>query len=130
MSEAHKAPIFLDKTGRAEWKRIVKILEDRGLFDELRLSSVEAYCSAYSHWRETEVKLAAATDPGEIDRLSAHSNTCQRHMRDHGRDLGLPCNVQVRNKPPVSTPEDESPDDEIAVRDPNEYFFRVRRSAQ
>ena len=109
MSEKFQAPAFLNETGRAEWSRIVRLLEERDLLDEIRRSSVEGYCTAYQRWHDAEEKLSAAAAPEEVDRLVGLSNTYQRHLRNHARDLGLPANAQVRNKaiPPADEPEPE-----------------------
>jgi P27 family predicted phage terminase small subunit len=116
MGDQFKPPEFLDKTGRAEWARILRLLEERDLLDELRVASIQGYCVAYQHWHATEEKLVAAEDPIEIDRLIELSNGHQRRLRDHARDLGMPCNVQVRNKALVSQKDTESTEADQFVR--------------
>jgi phage terminase small subunit len=92
----HKPPAHLSPIAKAEWRRIVELREDRGLFDELRLASIEGYAINYSRFVEAEKLLTKAIDPVAIDRLLSITGTAQRKLREHARDLGLPIQVQPR----------------------------------
>jgi phage terminase small subunit len=94
----HRPPTYLSKAAKLEWLRIIALLKDRGLFDETRLCSIEAYCANFARFRETDQKLAVEKDSSAIDMLLSLTNTAQRKLREHGRDLGLAIQVQPRAK--------------------------------
>ena len=45
-----KPPVFLDKYGKAEWKRIVPVLAGLGLLTEVDRAALAGYCNAYGTW--------------------------------------------------------------------------------
>lgn len=53
MAKKIKCPGWLDDEAKAEWKRIVKLLEkeDRD-FTEKDVKALEGYCESYSTWKE------------------------------------------------------------------------------
>jgi len=91
-----KPPTHFNAIARNEWHRIIGLLKSRGLFDELRMASIEGYCTHYARFVTAEKNLAKATDQGEIDRWLAISGTASRKVRDFSRDLGIPIAVQAR----------------------------------
>ena len=61
-------PDALDDTGKAEWTRVVRLLLERGQWDPLRSTVLQAYCESYADWhrlteqvRGKEVVLQGAT---------------------------------------------------------------------
>tara|TARA_B110001469_G_scaffold125673_1_gene141565 strand:- start:2 stop:451 length:450 start_codon:yes stop_codon:yes gene_type:complete len=47
-----KPPMFLNKYGKAEWKRIVPVLSSLGLLTEVDRAALAGYCNAYGTWEE------------------------------------------------------------------------------
>ena len=43
-------PDALDDTGKAEWTRVVRLLLERGQWDPLRSTVLQAYCESYADW--------------------------------------------------------------------------------
>ena len=46
----NRPPDSLDKTGQAEWTRVVGLLVERGHWDPLRSTVLLAYCASYADW--------------------------------------------------------------------------------
>jgi phage terminase small subunit len=108
MSPKPKPKSFMTPTATTELNRVEKLLKDRGLFDEIRRASLEAYAIAYGRFMDAEQQLSSETDPGKVAQLLAVSNMAQRKLRDHGRDLGLAIQVQPRSKPPAAPKADDA----------------------
>jgi len=51
-----RAPTWLDKLAKKEWRRITDALGKVGLVTEIDLGMLEAYCSSYSKWRQAAEK--------------------------------------------------------------------------
>lgn len=49
-----ECPEFLDGEGRAEWFRIVPVLQEMGLLTKADRSALSAYCVAYGRWIKAE----------------------------------------------------------------------------
>ena len=49
-----RAPSWMDKIAKQEWKRIVEVLAGYGLLTDLDVKLLEAYCVCYGKWREAE----------------------------------------------------------------------------
>jgi len=45
-------PRFLNTYGKAEWRRVIKILIKAGLYSELDRTSLSIYCSEFGTWRD------------------------------------------------------------------------------
>lgn len=100
-----RPPLHLDKTGREEYRKLVELLKARGLYDEGRLFACEGYAAARSRWIAASKVLASGeTDGGALARAREDLNTAHRHVRDFSRDLGLPAQTQVRNRPGTLDP--------------------------
>ena len=52
------APRFLNEDGKKEWRRVVGILMDLGLYTELDRAALTMYCQAYGRWVQAERILA------------------------------------------------------------------------
>ena len=50
-------PRFLNDEGRAEWRRVIKLLIKAGLYSELDRTILAIYCSEYGAWREAMDKI-------------------------------------------------------------------------
>lgn len=49
-----KMPRHLDTYGKAEWRRIVALMEKMGTLSETDQSAIEQYCESYSDWRQAK----------------------------------------------------------------------------
>jgi len=49
---APPAPAILGKSGKAEWRRMCKVLLQMGLLSEADLTTLTAYCKSYEQWIE------------------------------------------------------------------------------
>ena len=45
-------PRFLNAEGRAEWRRVIKILIKAGLYSELDRTCLAVYCTEYDEWQD------------------------------------------------------------------------------
>lgn len=52
-----KPPVFLDKFGKAEWKRIVPVLASLGLLTEIDRAALAGYCNAYGTWENANRQM-------------------------------------------------------------------------
>ena len=52
-------PRFLNAEGRAEWRRVIKLLIKAGLYSELDRTILAIYCSEYGAWRDAMDYLEA-----------------------------------------------------------------------
>ena len=55
---APDCPAWLDKVGKAEWRRIAPELERLGLLTGVDLVAMAGYCQSYSRWRACLTVLA------------------------------------------------------------------------
>jgi len=53
------APRFLCEEGKKEWRKIIPVLMELGLYTELDHAALEMYCQAYGRWIEAEKMLDA-----------------------------------------------------------------------
>lgn len=47
-------PTWLDAAARAEWKRVIPILDAMGLVGKIDRAAIAGYCVAYARWTEAE----------------------------------------------------------------------------
>jgi len=52
-----RAPSFLDKTAKKEWRRMVKELHPIGLLTNIDLTAFAAYCTTYSIWMDAVLQV-------------------------------------------------------------------------
>lgn len=50
-------PRFLNTYGRAEWRRVIKLLIKAGLYSELDRTILSIYCSEFGTWRDAQAKV-------------------------------------------------------------------------
>ena len=89
-------PKHLDADGRAKWREVLPILEERGDVDQGVLDALAAYCSAWARWIEAEGKAAElgpvvkspAGFPVENPYLRVAA-AAQRQLRQWGAELKL-----------------------------------------
>lgn len=96
-------PDWLTEIGRAEWKRVGKLLSKLQVLTDADLSALAAYCDAYSRWRSArqmieEQGLTTETGAGN---LKAHPATVVVHqaiteMRQFMNELGLTPSSRTR----------------------------------
>ncbi|MGM0583283.1 MAG: phage terminase small subunit P27 family [Pseudomonadota bacterium] len=51
-------PAHLSPVARAEWERLVEVLEETGVLTSADQGALAAYCQAYGRWVEAERRLA------------------------------------------------------------------------
>jgi len=52
-----KAPVWMSKEAKKEWKRIIKELYANNLFTKMDKAALEGYCVCYARWKEAEKKV-------------------------------------------------------------------------
>ncbi len=57
-------PSHLMKDAKAEWRRMVPILESMGLLSTLDMAALSAYCQAYGRWQQAEREMKRLTKKG------------------------------------------------------------------
>lgn len=57
-------PSHLMKDAKAEWKRMVPILDGMGLLSALDVAALAAYCQAYGRWQTAEREMKRLTRKG------------------------------------------------------------------
>lgn len=50
--EKPACPAYLDRIGKAEWKWLIKSLDDLGVLSRVDRDSLATYCQTYSEWRK------------------------------------------------------------------------------
>ena len=62
-SSSPYAPRHLGKEGQKEWRRVVGILIDAGLYSEVDRAALAMYCQAWGRWVEAEKRLEETGGP-------------------------------------------------------------------
>lgn len=116
LKAAPKPPSWLAAEGKAEWRRVVPELIERGTVTEADLSSVELYCAAVGDAlvaRKTITTEGATTTNrlGEIKRHPAYSTLreMQGEARRWAAELGL--TPASRSRVSMEAPDDDSNSD-------------------
>jgi P27 family predicted phage terminase small subunit len=52
-----RVPPYLSKYAKKEWRRMVKMLLNAGLYTEADQTALAMYCQAYGRWRQAEEEL-------------------------------------------------------------------------
>lgn len=52
-----RVPDFLNRYGKREWRRLVKILVEVGLYSVVDRAALAMYCQAYGRWIEAEIAV-------------------------------------------------------------------------
>jgi P27 family predicted phage terminase small subunit len=106
VSESGRAPDWLSKHARAEWRRIMPLLIERKILSDADMGSVENYCIAIGRTREIEQLIQAS---GEIDvRLFRMQQQAMMTARQLAAELGL--TPVSRARPVLRDPSDEAED--------------------
>ena len=90
------APRFLNADGKREWRRVVGLLIDLGLYTELDYAALAMYCQAYGRWVQMERKLAdedlvlIGAEGGQYQNPKLHvANKAWEQMRKILAEFGL-----------------------------------------
>lgn len=118
-------PDWLTDIGRAEWRRVGKLLSKLQVLTDSDLSALAAYCDAYSRWRKAREMIeeqGITTETGSGN-LKAHPATVVVHqamteMRQFMVELGL-------------TPSSRTRVNQVKPNEPSEFeqFLAKRRTA-
>lgn len=100
-----KAPTWLSKDARAEWRRIMPLLVERRILTDADLGGVENYCTAIGRVREIERLIQAS--PSFDARLFRASDKAMQTARQLAAELGL--TPVSRSRPAIR--DDEHEDD-------------------
>ena len=97
-------PAHLDKTAKAEYRRIINSLGDLPLRN-LDRSELELYCTWYSIYNKAskefrEVKSDLIGDPETINYYVAIIDKCTRNIKGLASDLGLNVNSRLQMNMP------------------------------
>lgn len=97
MAKKITCPSWLDKYAKAEWKRILPLLQIEGReFEEKDLKALEGYCNCYAKWKKCEeileLKGYTFTTPNGYEQQRPEvsiSNKAQQELRSWMKELGL-----------------------------------------
>lgn len=90
-------PGHLGRYGKTEWKRIIPLLMQAGVYTEADMGVLAAYCQAYHRWVEAEKKIRAKktltfiTDKGyemQIPEIGI-ANTAMKQIKEFAKEFGL-----------------------------------------
>jgi P27 family predicted phage terminase small subunit len=101
---ASRAPSWLSKHAKAEWRRVMPELAKRRILTSADLGSLAGYCTAFSRMRDLEKLLRGGIDP----KLFRMQDQAIKTMRQLAAELGL--TPVSRSRPAVRDNNDE--DDE------------------
>ncbi len=115
LKAAPKPPVWLAAEGKAEWRRVVPELIERGTVTEADLSSVELYCAAVGDAlvaRKTITKEGSTVENrlGEIKRHPAYSTL--REMQGEARRWAAELGLTPASRSRVAQ---EAPDDDAST---------------
>lgn len=99
-------PRYLDSVAKAEYRRIVDTLGKLPLRN-LDRTELELYCTWYSVYKNTLIKLKEETDPDEISSFVSTLDKATRNIKGLASDLGL--NVNSRMQMNMPEKEDDKP---------------------
>lgn len=99
-------PRHLDSVAKAEYRRIVDTLGKLPLRN-LDRTELELYCTWYSVYKNTLIKLKEETDPDEISSFVSTLDKATRNIKGLASDLGL--NVNSRMQMNMPEKEDDKP---------------------
>jgi P27 family predicted phage terminase small subunit len=115
-----KPPAELTKEARAEWNRVVPLLEADGILAFVDLAGLVAYCDSYGTWqratRMLKVKgLTFKTPKGYTQQRPEVSiaDRARKQMVDFAREFGWTPSARGKVKPPAKKQPERSPWDEL-----------------
>lgn len=100
-----KAPSWLSKHAKAEWRRVMPELAKRRILTLADLGCLESYCIAIGRIRELEILLRAGIDP-KLCRMQDKAMVTARQL---AAELGL--TPVSRSRPAVRENDNEGDDD-------------------
>ena len=91
-----RAPAFLGKEGKAEWRKLVPELMELGLYTSIDRPALTAYCEAWDTWRQAEDHKrkhgVTTTTPNGYEVQSAYvgiANKAMAHVRAFLAEFGM-----------------------------------------
>lgn len=105
LSRAPVAPAWMSDAARAEWRRTVPTLIERGIITATDLGCVEAYCVAIGRIREIEALIQADPLDKTLYRLQTQATQTARQL---AAEIGA--TPVSRSRPNVS--DDAEPEDD------------------
>ena len=93
---------LIDKTARAEWKRVAGILSDMDIVGDLDYAAILGYCNAFSYYKKATLELAnddlvVKTERGTVKNpLINVQDTFARQMRDFAMKAGLSIDTRLK----------------------------------
>lgn len=81
VSHAPSCPGWLDLYARAEWNRIVPLLDAGGSIQECDLAIVAAYCTTFSLWSEIQKTLGAHNIVSPAGKLNPAARYCESLLK-------------------------------------------------
>lgn len=93
---------LIDKTAKAEWKRITGILDPMEIVGDLDKAALIGYCNAFSLYKRATSELAAAplvleTERGSVKNpLISVQDTYAKQMRDFAMKAGLSVDTRLK----------------------------------
>lgn len=116
-----KPPAWLiDKTAKAEFKRIVKEFEKVNVVGNLDLNNIAGYCNAYAFYRKVTKELSAVSMTVEVDNqqivnpLYRDLSKNQRDYADEMRKFASLCGLTIDSRLKVGTVQTSQISEEIA----------------
>jgi P27 family predicted phage terminase small subunit len=83
------APDWLAEDARAEWDRVMPILNDRKILTDADLGNLENYCVCIGRVRQMEGKIQIEADPEMMLKLIRVQDKAMASARQLGAELGL-----------------------------------------
>lgn len=93
---------LIDKTAKAEWKRITGILSDMDIVGDLDLYALLGYCNSYSLYKRATSELATAPLVSETERGTVKNplinvqDTFANQMRNFAMKAGLSIDTRLK----------------------------------
>ncbi len=106
LSRAPVAPAWMSIAARAEWKRVVPTLIERGILTSTDLGCVEAFCVASGRVKEIEALIQANPSDKTLYRLQTQAIQSVRQL---AAEIGA--SPVSRSRPTVSDEADDADND-------------------
>lgn len=125
MATKFKCPVFLNDTGKKEWKRVIKLLEDENKdFTDKDVKALEGYCLSYSNWLKFE-RLAEQVgyiifSPNGYPQQHPYcqlAKNAQQEMRNWMKELGLTVASRSRINKNSNIVEENKSNDELEMEE-------------
>lgn len=125
-------PEHLSDEAKTEWRRITRLLEQRGTLSKADSSVLELYCETYSRWLQAKRDVAEhgiIVSTTVLDRNGEQvtnrkqnpalriAENAERSLRTFLREFGMTPQSRERVKPTKPAPEDEKSIFELAKKE-------------